>query len=63
MDALEYRIKSALNSVIRNTFPKEQIEPLEIEFMNRETVSVHGTYQAKTKKHELGIYPDHQHMY
>lgn len=54
MDALEYRIKSALNSVIRKTFPKEQIEPLDIEFMNQETVSIHGTYQVKTKKARIG---------
>lgn len=54
MDALEYRIKAALNSVIKRTFPKEKIEPLEIEFMNQETKSIHGTYNVKEKKARIG---------
>lgn len=54
MDALEYRIKAALNSVIKRTFPKEKIAPLEIEFMNQETKSIHGTYNAKENKARIG---------
>lgn len=54
MDALEYRIKAALNSVIKRTFPKEKIAPLEIEFMNQETKSIHGTYNAKENKTRIG---------
>lgn len=54
MDALEYRIKAALNSVIKRTFPKEKIAPLEIEFMNQETKSIHRTYNAKENKARIG---------
>lgn len=54
MDALEYRIKAALNSVIKRTFPKEKIAPLEIEFMNQGTKSIHGTYNAKENKARIG---------
>lgn len=40
--------------MIKRTFPKEKIAPLEIEFMNQETKSIHGTYNAKENKARIG---------
>lgn len=54
MDALEYRIYKALNTIIKRSFPKEQIEPLKIEFMSHETTSLHGSYNAEKKTARIG---------
>lgn len=54
MDALEYRIMSAINSVIKKTFPIEKIEKLSIEFMHQDTKSIHGVYRMSEKKARIG---------
>lgn len=54
MDALEYRIKKALDYVIAETFPNEDIPKMKVEFMAKETKSFHGDYNCKTQKTRIG---------
>lgn len=54
MDALEYRIKGALNHIIKNTFPDKKIKPLKIEFLKKDTKSFHGDYNLKEMKARIG---------
>ena len=54
MDALEFRIERAINSIIRNTFPGKEIPKLNLKFMKQDTRSFHGDYYFKTQTARVG---------
>jgi len=54
MDALEYRICKALNYITSITFPNNNIPPLKVTFMNKDTKSFHGDYNPKTLSARAG---------